>query len=452
MAKDNRKVVAMNVLFFTPTLVNSAIGRVSCMVVNDLVRLGNNVTVISTQAEALISEPSHEFNCKVLFWNEYDKIWPLVDNVDVVSYQIGDNYQYHKGCIEWLPSLPGVVSLHDNFLGHLFWAYADKIGRADAYKILFKYYKKDIVEAYFNHADSESFIAATADNAPMIEWVVSMASAVIVHSNWALPRIIKFCRGPVSVLSLPYDAPYLTVDEVKKLKKHIKINKKKHIKNNSQVTVLTIGNVNPNKRYNSIIQAIAASKLLRETIAFRIVGSVEETMSSALRQLAEKQGVSVSIIGKVDDKTLAREIQDANVMCCLRWPALESASASTIESMLYGKAILVTDTGFYQDLPDSCVLKVRPENEITDITNHLESLVLNQKRILELGLDAKRYAKDTFSSNKYAMGILQIKGLILRSNLIQNESNKILNILFRWGASGNAEIINTISSPQEIIK
>lgn len=435
----------MNILFFTPTLLSSAIGRVASMVVEDLVRLGHQVTVISSQAESLFAEPLHSFTCPTVFWNEYERIWSMAHESDLVVYQIGDNFQYHRGCMEWLPSLTGIVSLHDNFLGHLFWAWSDLNGRDKASELMVRIYGQEVADVFFNHADSQSFIQFSANRAPMTEWIVSMASAVIVHSSWALPRIIKASLGPVKVMPLPYNAPYLETRTVASK------NSNEHGRS-KKIIVLTVGHVNANKRYSNIIEAIGQSELLREKVQFRIVGAAEDAMQQALTKQATDSRVQLHMTGQVDDKALGFEIQQADVMCCLRWPALESASASTIEAMLYGKPILVTDTGFYQDLPDSCVLKVKPDDEINDIIRHLELMVSDPQLRSELGAIAQHYAMDTFRSDKYASCVVEMKGKILRGILIQQEGQKILNTLSKWGARGHSGMISALASSLSIIK
>ncbi len=95
---------------------------------------------------------------------------------------------------------------------------------------------------------------------------------------------------------------------------------------------------------------------------------------------------SVVIHGEVNDPTLQAFLRDADVISCLRWPALEGASASTIEGMLAGKPVIVTDVGFYQTLPGSCVLKVRSEaDRAEDLAAHLINLEQDRSWRLRVG-------------------------------------------------------------------
>ena len=71
----------------------------------------------------------------------------------------------------------------------------------------------------------------------------------------------------------------------------------------------------------------------------------------------------MKLIGYVDDNTLAAYYRDADVLCNLRNPALEGASWSLVEQMSLGKPIIVSDNGFYSEIPGECVFKISLENE-----------------------------------------------------------------------------------------
>lgn len=432
----------MKILFFTPCLKASAIARVSSLIVAELERQGHDVTVIRSEDRALFSQPTHQMNGVVINWNDKRRVHSAAASADIVVYQVGNHYSYHRGCIEWLSVLPGLVSLHDNFLGHLFWSCAEVMGRENAKDLLARLYGEHVALRFFDHADSTSFINYASEVAPMTEWIAAMATGVIVHSSWAMDRIAPACSGPVEVVPLPYDAPYR--DEACDAKDL------RHSEDNA--VILTIGHVNTNKRHASVIEAIGSSSLLRERISFRIVGAVEPEMAESLRTKAKQLGVRVVITGEVDGRQLAAEIHAADAMCCLRWPALEAASASTIEAMLYGKPAIVTDTGFYRDLPDDCVLKISPHDEIASLRAALELLVGAPAERAAMGELARRYAAATFRADRYAERIVAMKSRIDQSKIIADAAQIFSGTLARWGGHGISELIETIAKPLTIFR
>jgi len=431
----------MRILFFTPIALASAIGRVSALVVAELVLQGHEVVVVRTEDPAEFGGPTHRFSGDVVAWNETERVAHLAAHSEIVVYQVGNHFPYHRGCLEWLPTVPGLIALHDNFLGHLFWAWSDAVGRNSALDVLSTLYGEHTAAAFFNQTDSTQFLEFASESAPLTEWIASMGSAVIVHSSWAMERIVGSCAGPVEVVPLPYDAPYLGQPE------------SNSAGNNSQrLVALTVGHVNPNKRYESVIRALGESSFLRNHVSYRVVGPAEPTTVQELTSLAAQLGVDLVMTGAVDDRQLATEIQGADIMCCLRWPALEAASASTIEAMLYGKPTVVTDTGFYRDLPNDCVVKISPDAEIQDLRLALEKLSKFPEERVALGERAHKYASRTFRADNYARAIVRTEHRIKRSRIIGQSAEVFSSTLKRWGASGSGIIIDAVARPLDLFR
>jgi glycosyltransferase involved in cell wall biosynthesis len=441
MAQHHRQVAVMKLLFFTPTVLPSAIGRVSNLVILALQQLGHEVVVVRTEDDAFLENVTHPFSCPMIPWTDSKQLRQLQAQSDLVVYQIGNHYPYHRGCLEWLPSVPGLVLMHDYFLGHLFWAWSERVGRPRAQAILSALYSSTVANEFFDHTDSASFVAYASEAAPMTEWMVLMASGVVVHSSWAMNRITRLCSGPVEVVPLPYDAPHLQTNE-----------RKPQLSGDERIVALTIGNVNHNKRYTSVIQAIGASPVLRERLTYRIVGAIEPAMADDLKSLANRLKVNIVVTGVVDDQCLAEEIRTADIMCCLRQPALEAASASTIEAMLYSKPTIVTDTGFYRDLPDNCVFKIPTETELADLRATLEKLVASPTDRAAIGNQARQYAITTFRADNYAIRIVNMKHRIDRLGVLSNTAGGFSATLKRWGVQGDSAVMTPITAPLALFR
>jgi glycosyltransferase involved in cell wall biosynthesis len=197
---------------------------------------------------------------------------------------------------------------------------------------------------------------------------------------------LRSCAGPVSTVALAYDRG----DAREARPPH-----------NEKFVILTVGNITENKRSHSMIKAIGSSNL-RKCIIYRMVGSVTDTIRDRLETQAVQEGVEIELLGHVDDDELAAHLQDADVVSCLRWPVLESASATAIEALLHGKPTIVTDAGFYLELPDECVIKVDPNKEVDGIRSALETLHDSEAHRLQIGSAARHYAETMFSADKYA--------------------------------------------------
>jgi len=428
----------MKVLFFTPAVRTSAIGRMSRLVVRALMQQGHSVTVVRTEIENGDANNVHDFGTCIVCWDQIAIVDELSRTADCAVYQVGNSYQFHKGCLDWLPRLPGIVCLHDFFLGHLFLEWMEEHGRGAGAEVLRSWYGETIATDYFSFKSSEEFIERSRIVAPLTEWVASMATAVITHSNWGIERVLNACPGPVLVAALPYDKPCDAISSAYMMSQALRPHR---------MNILTIGHINKNKRVENIIRAIASSDELRAVISYRLAGRIEDRVALALGGLAAKLGVDLHILGEVDQSTLASEMEEAQIMCCLRIPVLEAASASTIESMLLGKCTLVTDDGFYRQLPDACVVKVAADQEEENIRSALLRLNANRDLIDEIGQRARLYAEVTFSPEKYAAHMYEIWRKVIDAQPNSAAVSRIAKVLSGWGSLRSPDLLSHISEP-----
>jgi glycosyltransferase involved in cell wall biosynthesis len=413
----------MKFLIFTPALKTSAIGRTTSLVSHALIAQGHQVVIVRTEGDALLSLPPHDFGTRLIPWNAESQVLDAAAEYDTTIYQVGDNYEYHEGCVTWLARLPGVVCLHDFFIGHMFHGWAQTNMDA-ANSILKRWYGDDLATRYFRYPDNRAFVDGTKDTAPLTEWIASQALGVVTHSHWGTPRLTRACAGPVRVVPLAYDAPGAAA-----VASGYEPNKFGRMK------LLTVGHIDRNKRVESVIRAIAGSLSLRQNVVYRLVGSVDVDFALELSILSNGLRVNLVISGEVDDAELVRAVGESDVMSCLRWPSLEAASASAVEAMLYGKATLVTDTGFYSEIPDDCVEKISHENEISGLRAALEHFYSAPDARTALGERARHWASSTNSPANYARQLVDVSIASQKARPLANAKAYFVRVMKHWGAS-----------------
>jgi glycosyltransferase involved in cell wall biosynthesis len=430
----------MRLLIFSPATLASAIGRVTQLVVQALATQGHESVVVRSEDKAHLATPTHALAARTVPWDETGHVEVLAQAADAVVYQIGDNYQFHRGCLEWLPRLPGVICLHDYFVGSLFCGWSEQ-RRPQARAVLRAWYGEAVAERYPSFRASQELIEGTHETAPMTEWVTSMATGVVTHSSWGIQRVLDACPGPVHVVPLPYNAPGLGLGSASDPQAPA-----------DTFTVLTVGHINPNKRAANVIRALGNSALLRRRSRYRLVGRIEPAVARQLIALADKLNVELVISGEVDEVALHQAMGQADVVCCLRLPSLVAASASAIEAMLYGKAVVVLDTGFFRELPDACVRKVSPEQEVVDLQRELESLCMSQAEREALGKNAAEWAATTFSADSYARRLAQVCTTAAKAAPSIEAGSYFAQILARWGASDDGAHIPDTVAPLSIFR
>ncbi|MBA2657670.1 MAG: glycosyltransferase [Tatlockia sp.] len=409
----------MKLVFFTPVIKSSAIGRMACLIVRQLISDGHEVDLIRIENEIYFEKPTHDFGLNFTSWTNSAEIQRLSEGADALIYQIGDNYELHIGALEWLAKLPGIVCLHDFFLGNLFHKWA-KFNRLNANAALRSWCGAENPNQLFRYTNSEDLIAGTLLSTPMTEWLCAMAQAVVTHSNWGIERVLNSCPGPVHVIPLAYDAPKLPF---------------KKTADKNKFEILTVGNVNKNKRIESIITAIGKNRQLRKNSLYRLVGEIPSQTRNKLAALAKKSRVNLVISGQVDDAILIQAIEQADVITCLRSPVLEASSASAIEAMLCGKPIIVTNHGFYSEIPDHCAIKINPDNEIAEIQSALTQFINDPEQLSTQGLRGQLWAKATFRVDNYAAKLIEIAESTTRTKVLIDAINYFNQLMHGWGVN-----------------
>lgn len=407
----------MNIALFTPVNTKSAIAQSSLLLESVLLQLGHALSIVRTEDEDSLNLPARAFRSPVSYWTDCASCQTVLAWADLVIYQVGDNLLYHKGAVYWIAIHPGLVILHDFFLADLFSGYMQKTPDL-ARKWLSLLYGTGAPEKFYHLLSTPEFFVKSAESMPLTEWICSQATAVLTHSDWGVDRVLNSCPGPVRTQALLYERPDVPTDMPTE---------------HSPLRIATIGCANRNKRFESIIRSIGSSPLLKSRVEYRIVGAGEPEFIQSMQSLAQELGVSLSYTGWVDDSTLREEILQADIVTCLRFPTLEATSASCIEALLYGKPSLVTDAGFYRELPDDCVVKIAPDNELPELTEAFTRLVTDAAFRRTLGERGKAYAEQTFTPESYASALMELARKANTAALPLDAARHVCDILHEWG-------------------
>jgi glycosyltransferase involved in cell wall biosynthesis len=382
--------VTLRIAWLGPWNPQAAVARFGRLVVAELQARGHRVTVLRTETGNARSLPPLPAEPEPA-WLDETPAGALRREHDVVLANVGNNFAYHGALLPRLAALDAVLILHDFFLGHLALEWARAVpGTEPTLRAM-------VSAAYGGNAwpAREPFWtdqSAMARRRPMLECFAAAGIGAVVHAQHYEERTRAACAGPVACLPLAFDGPSARparpMDET--------------------LTLLTVGHLNPNRQADQVVRAIARSPRLRHC-RLRIVGPFQELDRRALLSLAMRLEVAPPIFaGWVDDAELARELDAADVLCCLRAPVLEGASASVILAMLSARPTLVSDHGCYAEIPDDCVYKCTPGEEAADIARHLEAMIDDPAAARATGLRAAAYAERVHHPARYVDGLLPL--------------------------------------------
>ena len=319
----------------------------------------------------------------------YTKFRP--SDYDVLLYNLGNN-TLHEYIYKTLLKYPGVVIIHDPFIHGLIWNMT--IGKNDK-KSYVKYWEECLGGKGKKIAENSIATNHFLDfKYPLVHIVAKNSLALLVHSNYAKQIISK--ESPQTIVKkINHPTPLLSLS--KKGKEDFNISK-------DTIIISTFGFIASHKRLNVILKAFR--KFLNEypNSKFLIIGKIlERHYLQEIKELIEKLKISekAEIVGYKDD--LVPYIQISDIIIQLRYPTAGETSGMTLEIMRQGKPIVVSNTGWFKELPDDCVKKIdTDENEEKNIVNSFLK-ILNEKAFKEkLAEKSKKYVINFHNPEKIA--------------------------------------------------
>lgn len=367
----------------TPWNVRSAIAEFSANVVAELQRRGNEVTIVRTEMGSSLDLEGLPFDGEVSTSRAIDA-FSLRSKFDHVVGNIGDNYSFHGALPGLMNDVPMLGLFHDGFVANFAggWSNASS-GLSESPQLLAQaVYARSMLdhEPYWLPMDE------MVERRPMLEWLAGTCSGAFTHSQYWVERLKKATPGTVTTHPLTMPDHFMPAPPAW----------------SGPVVVATIGHVNPNKRADQILFAIASDPILRTRCEYRLLGHVEDGERDRLSRLARSLGLDVPrFTGWIEAEELQRQVAQVHVLSCLRHPIFETGSASLILAMRSGRPVLVSDEGVYGDVDDSAVLKCAPGNEAADIARHLLSLMRNPRQRDEIARSAVDYVERANSLSSY---------------------------------------------------
>jgi glycosyltransferase involved in cell wall biosynthesis len=388
----------MKIAWFTPFKKASAIGRFSRSVTNQLAK---HAQIDLWLAD---SEDLHETDLRIIPYTRIRNASYWLREYDAVIYNLGDQLGNHQEIYKMSQRVPGIVILHDFVMHHFFAAYyiAPHTRGLEYVEAMRRWYGINDIRITTRGVEGGPGKVWETDEVvryPLFEEAIRDCTGVITHSEFLRDRVAKVSPVPVRKINLAYDVDRAPTN-LSRADLGIPA---------GQALAITIGHVNENKRVQVVLEALASSPSLRKEMIYVVIGGCGEPFGEQVQELSRRHGLQdmVRFTGFADSGQLRAYLSHADLCINLRLPAMEGASASCIEQMLYGKPVIVTDTGFFSELPDDCVRKVRPAHELEDLTRHLNRLIADRKAAQAMGMRARRYAEESFRPEEYARQVLE---------------------------------------------
>jgi glycosyltransferase involved in cell wall biosynthesis len=302
---------------------------------------------------------------------------------DLAVYHIGNNPDAHGWIFEALRRTPGVVVLHDFVLHHLVAGLT--IGRRDGHGYLDAMEREGgVVGRLLGHAVLDKRIPPLWENRPedfhLAGEVLALATGLIVHSRYVEDKArAAGYEGPVWIVPHPaFPVPDLAAADI-----------------DGEPLFGSFGNVNASKRVPQLLQAFATVRQRHEASALLLVGAISPGFDLDRRlQRLGLDGAGLVREGYVGEGRLWELMAAADVHVNLRSPTMGETSGTVIRALSLGRPLIVSDVGWFSELPDDVALKVPVDDrEVETLTGALELLATRPDVRRAMGAAARDLAQ-----------------------------------------------------------
>jgi glycosyltransferase involved in cell wall biosynthesis len=320
-----------------------------------------------------------------------DKAFPALwesGRYDAVLYHVGNNSDYHARTWRMLTRIPGIVVLHEPMLHHL--VRGMTLARGDLAG-----YVEEMRYAYGRTGESlarrslGTGIPLDAWSYPLFERVVDASLGLIVHNDCTRDRVLA-SRPGARIVKVPH---HLSLGEqgptdLRALRAGLGLPPE-------GLLLASFGFITPAKRIDVALRAFA--RLRREVAPdarYLLVGEVSPHYDFAKVLTPELSG-GVVPVGRTELPAFLRYMAAADVAINLRYPSAGETSGTLIRLLGLGKAVIVSNTGAFAEIPDGCCAKIdldASEEELLFAT--LRALATDPALRRQMGENARRHVAE----------------------------------------------------------
>jgi glycosyltransferase involved in cell wall biosynthesis len=292
-------------------------------------------------------------------------------SADIALYHIGNDAEAHGWIVEALRRRPGVVVLHDFVLHHLVvgltFARGDAAGYLDAMER-----EGGLVGRLLGYAVLDNKLPPLWDTRPedfpLTGEVIAYATGLIVHSHYVEERARAIgYRGPIVRIPHPsWPVPTVAPAPVE-----------------GAPLFGCFGHLNESKRINELLAAFTRLRGRYPDARLLLVGGA----SVRLQRIDFPEGVIREEY--VSEDRLWALMAACDAIVSLRSPTMGETSGSAIRALSLGKPLVVSDVGWFSELPGGAVLKVPVDDREEDTLAAALEVLTDQKVRSTMGAAAR---------------------------------------------------------------
>jgi len=282
---------------------------------------------------------------------------------DRVMYHFG-NSSFHYEYFALLEAHPGVVVLHDIYLGDCIFSNFMQLGLTELHQ---KIYASHGWSALLDCQDS---VQQAINLYPACGSLFTNSYGVLVHNEFAKDNLSLFFDK--DILSNLCVTPLAC--KIKQLPDEKISRQKLQIPEDAKVYA-TFGFLNSNKYLNELLEAWAGSTLANDPTArlYLIGGGGQRGLENALKTRISKMPIpqQFTMTGFVEPTAYEDYLSAVDVSIQLRCNSRGESSAALLDSMAAGLTTIINAHGSMGEIPDNTVIKLSDEFTIEELTEAL---------------------------------------------------------------------------------
>jgi glycosyltransferase involved in cell wall biosynthesis len=306
---------------------------------------------------------------------------------DVRLYHVGNNADAHGWIVEELRRAPGIVVLHDFVLHHLVAGLTlgrgDRSGYLDAMQA-----EAGLVGRSLAHAVIDGLLPplweVRPQEFPLTRPVIGLADGLIVHSR-LVEREVRAAgyEGPIWHIPMPAwaDPPASPAA----------------LPRRAAPVIGCLGRLNPAKRIPELIQAFALLRAQFPEALLVLAG--HRTPGLDIEDLLARHELEVGrdalVLDHVEESHLWALMSACDICVNLRYPTMGETSAAALRALSLGKPLVVSDVGWFSELPDSLAAKVPVDEWEVETLAKTLTVLSEQPELREaMGVAARAYVRE----------------------------------------------------------
>lgn len=316
-------------------------------------------------AQSQVSDPWINANCPL---RSVEWFIQHADRYQRVLYHFGNSH-FHQHMITMLEHWPGVVVLHDFFIGDLIW-HMQNYGQRQYEWLTSLYYSHGyaaVREKFYSESDSSVVSKYPCNMMPL-----QTALGLIVHSDYSKKLAVQW-YGP------SWGRDWVTIPLARTSAKHDRENCRNLLGLEKDIFIVcSFGLCGPTKLNHRLLATWLASGLAKDSRCHLIfVGENHKgDYGRSLVKMIDKSGARdrIRITGWASDDEFHRYLAAADVAVQLRSLSRGETSAAVLDCMNHALPTIVNANGSLADLPPDTVWMLNDEFEDVDLVMALETL------------------------------------------------------------------------------